>query len=563
MSYLADGLIRREVNLVIQVVGPLCVRGRGGLDYTPKGRKACALLALLALAPDYRRPRAWLQDKLWSDRGQKQGSDSLRQTLAEIRRAFGAERGGVQSDRTMIWLDGSRVAVENTTAGKPNPEWQDERALLEGLEVIRDPEFENWLRDQRTRFETGLEKDELQIVGISAVDETASATGPARLQLVLQRPSEVQSEKDMMLAHGLADTIAKTLSEIGTVDVVDLRRDQNQPPQLTRRCMGLSLQAGVVHGPEGASWRIQLSDPRDGGLVWATSARQDNVNALNMDEPELLRQLNLVVDVVITRLLARFSEHDPGRMATALCHQGIQHLIRLGRKNFLLADQFFQHAFELEPRGIYLAWRAYVRTFLLVERHFSCRQTLTEETLDFIRRALEREPHNSYVASFAAHVQSVMSRSYVAAYEFAQRSIQLNKANPLGWACLGIAECYLGQTKAGYRHTVMAREISGTGPFRFQVDAWSCIAASILGDFERAIWFGEASHALAPNYAPPLRYLSALYLSHNQEERSQEALQKMQAIEPDFSYDRLRDKSYPSAGLHRSGLLERLPGRQV
>jgi hypothetical protein len=40
-----------------------------------------------------------------------------------------------------------------------------------------------------------------------------------------------------------------------------------------------------------------------------------------------------------------------------------------------------------------------------------------------MHRALETESHNSYVAGLSAHVQTMMRRSYVVAYELAERSI--------------------------------------------------------------------------------------------------------------------------------------------
>ena len=41
------------------------------------------MLAMLAVAPGGRRERRWLQYKLWSERGEREGAASLRQTLAE------------------------------------------------------------------------------------------------------------------------------------------------------------------------------------------------------------------------------------------------------------------------------------------------------------------------------------------------------------------------------------------------------------------------------------------------------------------------------------------------
>jgi len=249
--------------------------------------------------------------------------------------------------------------------------------------------------------------------------------------------------------------------------------------------------------------------------------------------------------------------------AANLCYSGILHLFRLGKMNFETADRLFSCAFEMERRGIYLAWRAYLRTFLLAERQYTCRQTIEAEAFDFMHRALELEPHNSYVAGLSAHVQAMMRRSYVAAYELAERSIQLNHANPIGWACLGIAKSYLGKSEEGFHHTLLARTIAGSAPFRYQIDALSCIAGTMAGELEKAVHLAEASHALAPTFAPPLRYLSALYAHEGKHDLSFEMVRKLQASEPDFSYDKLRDKAYPAAGLHRTSIIDSLPARQI
>jgi len=51
-------------------------------------RKAQAILAYLALAPDYTVPRARLVHLLWSERGEEQARSSLRQALAALRKGL-------------------------------------------------------------------------------------------------------------------------------------------------------------------------------------------------------------------------------------------------------------------------------------------------------------------------------------------------------------------------------------------------------------------------------------------------------------------------------------------
>src|SRR5258707_13655009 len=102
-----------QPELRISVIGAFRVLAHDGEDLTPRGRKARALLAILALTPGRRRSRPALQDKLWSDRGPEQGAASLRQTLTEIRRALGeGYRDCLVSDLRGVGLAMDQVAVD-------------------------------------------------------------------------------------------------------------------------------------------------------------------------------------------------------------------------------------------------------------------------------------------------------------------------------------------------------------------------------------------------------------------------------------------------------------------
>jgi len=570
MSVTGGVALRKEAKLTLFTVGPFRVIGADGQDLTPKGRKACGLLALLALAPNHRRPRAWLQDKLWSDRGPEQGAGSLRQALYEIRHAFGPMSDCLIADKTMVALDDRYVAIDHrhvaieeasrrTRIGAPTP--ADEVELFEGLDIA-DPEFEDWLRDERQQFAPEEQGERSGAGRDQQHDEPMRGSARMqRLQLALEPVGQAASFQDQIIAYCLTDLVAKTISELGTIDVLDFRGGAAQSQPLVSE-HALALQAGVAVDPAGTTWRMILADAAEKRVLWSTGSRQEG-GKLDIGDPALLREMNQIVDAALSGFLTKPDAGAEQRIATLLCQRGIQHLFKLGRDNMALADQLFARAFEMEPRGIYLAWRAYLRTYLLAERLTNDRQVASDEALAFMHQALEMEPRNSFVAGFSAHVHSIVRRSYVAAYELAQRSIQLNRANPMGWACLGIAECHLGKATVGFEHTLIARELAGTTPLRFQVDGLACLAGSMADDVDRSIWLGEACHALAPTFKPPLRYLSALYLLRGEEQQSEEMIRRLRVLEPEFSYEMLREVSYPAASLRRSKLLERIPSRQV
>jgi len=132
----------------LRLVGPLTLITADGTDITPKGKRAKAILALLALSPAGVRSRRWVQDKLWSERGPENGAASLRQEISAMRRAFKAARVDILvGDRDTLRLDRNLVHLD-TDDSSILVHGED---LLEGLD-IRDPEFEDWLRTERMRY---------------------------------------------------------------------------------------------------------------------------------------------------------------------------------------------------------------------------------------------------------------------------------------------------------------------------------------------------------------------------------------------------------------------------
>ena len=126
------------------------------------GRKERALLAVLAMPPGEPRSRDKLAALLWSDRGDKQARDSLKQAVLRLRKSFGsahplpmlADRASLTLDRAAVCVDvqefeqligeGTRDAVERATTLYHGD-------LLDGLDV-RDVAFEEWLLFERERL---------------------------------------------------------------------------------------------------------------------------------------------------------------------------------------------------------------------------------------------------------------------------------------------------------------------------------------------------------------------------------------------------------------------------
>jgi TolB-like protein/DNA-binding SARP family transcriptional activator/lipoprotein NlpI len=125
-------------------------------------RKAEVLLAYLALTPGLRHPRERLINLLWSDRGEEQARNSLRQCLSSIKKSLGDVADlMLQVDRTTVSLipelididvhEFERLAAEGDYESLTTAANLYQGEFLEGIS-IRDALCQEWLDSERARF---------------------------------------------------------------------------------------------------------------------------------------------------------------------------------------------------------------------------------------------------------------------------------------------------------------------------------------------------------------------------------------------------------------------------
>jgi len=237
------------------VDGPLRLRNLEGTDVTPRGKKTRGLLALLAFSKEFRRSRSWLQDKLWSDRGQEQAASSLRQSLSELRKCLDMRADELLTENGCVQLNPDAFVV-NTD------EITDPESVLEDLD-IRDAEFENWLRDLRAGFG-----------GISRPQPTRQKARACRPTVVFGIHHLADDPLGLM-AMLKADTV-RSLLEVGGVNVVEL--DQPGSPATSIDGPGLFVRLNALNIADAASVRASIETLSGSYTIWQStivSVRQD------------------------------------------------------------------------------------------------------------------------------------------------------------------------------------------------------------------------------------------------------------------------------------------------
>ena len=348
-----------ERDLELRLIGPVRLFRRDGVDLTPKGRKAQGLLALLGVSPQYRRTRSWLQDKLWSDRGAEQGGASLRQELAGLRRALGASSGCLLTEAGWVGLDPAKVHVSL----EPDPEDWDLTGtppeFAAGLDIA-DPEFEDWIRDQRAALEETFAARPARPVA-SRIARIAPPPDPAELTpsiavMPLECFSEVPGSE--FVATGIALDVVGRITRYRRVDVIAYASTLAIAPlRLTPREIGQRLgvryivQGGVRLGRTRMRLDVSLIDAATEKVLWSEIYDRSFEDIFEVEADVAISLTSGIMVEIEQQELARVRARDPRSLdAYGLCMRALDDMLQLNRAGCDSALDLFTRAEEREQR---------------------------------------------------------------------------------------------------------------------------------------------------------------------------------------------------------------------
>ena len=229
----------------IRLLGPPKIESPGAAPPQPKGRKAWAVLAYLALQPDGI-SRSRTAALLFPDAADPLGA--LRWNLSELRRTLGGVAISGNPLRVAFLPPWRCDAVD--LVASPNGHDLDPRRfdgqLLEGLSFADSPVFESWLADQRYRLENCVQSllYEASLAALAA-GTPADAVELARLAL----------RRDPFHADCTA-VLVKALVALG--EHRRAREEVTKCADLYHRELGLPLPAEVRHALSAA---VPTADP--------------------------------------------------------------------------------------------------------------------------------------------------------------------------------------------------------------------------------------------------------------------------------------------------------------
>ena len=513
----------------IQLNGPFRIFDDQGRDVTPKGIKERGLLALLLLSPGQRRTRAWLQDKLWSERSPEQASGSSRQALSNMRKSLGSLGEHIHSDRSAVWIE-PIISLDDGF----DPAMGE---MLDDID-IDDPEFSDWLRTLRMQ-------QDAQPVAPAFVAPRPPLRAHRSIALIC-RTDRSGTTRGAFILRSLSQRIAVGVGLLGDLDVIEIDAEDrfvadDQPlVRVDLECLDDSEAAFVL---------MRVTAEPNNRIIWSGRLSVFASIAELWDSEDVARAINRAVQAVADTV-----SKSPNLAAMAAINRAIRRIYEFDRSGLAKADELLRGALDSDLRGPALAWRGFVR----LTEQLEFRETDTKkraEAMDFAEEAQKIAPDHPVVLSLVSQIMLRLTDDPSGAHYFAARAIAQDETNP--YALDALCQTLILQRRFAEANLVADKALKNASglPHSFSWDLLASFTALSVENMEGALDLALACHRKMPFYRPALRYMTAISCLMKQPENAMHYAGQLRRLEPDFKLQNLLNDAYPVGTLRDLGLI--------
>lgn len=521
---------KQHIMLRIRLFGAFHASDAAGAQLRITSTKQCAMLALLATAPNGKRTRPWLQDTLWSLSGPDLGRASLRRALSDLRQRLGgifAEVFEVSNDAIRLRLD--RIEVIGTPA---------DGAFLEGIDIPEEG-FEDWLTQQRQAATAGLPRRHApQGIALNLQDRLRPSV--AILPFVVAQTGDV----DGFLGDMVAEEATRALSRVKSFDVIShlsCRNVDSRNVGMAELRQSLDLDYVVCGSLRQTNDRFRVDadfvDTSSGRLRWSQTFHGQKT-AFFEGEQELINELagSVARSIFETSVELAASRPLPDVQSHALLISSIALMHRQDLASFARARMQIEELIRRVPDNAILhSWlgKWYV---LCVAQGWSTHITAdSQKARECTDRALSLNPGCAFSLAINGFVQSNLLKRFDTALDRFDQVISVDQSNAMAWLLKGMLHAFMDQGERAVEYTDRARFLSPLDPSGYLFDTLSATARLSHKDYDGALRLADRSLSANKNHTSTLRVRTIALHGLDRMDEARGAAQELLRREPNLT----------------------------
>lgn len=496
-----------------------------GENLTPKSLKAQACIALLATSPNLERSRAWLCDRLWSDRAPDQARGSLRQVLTTIRHALGDNEKAMQANRTSVRLDPTMVSVVR----------DDREEFLEGMDIA-DEEWNDWLRDKRAELNYPGQPVPTEILTPGRPIQT-----PRKIEVVLTG-SNSSKDDEVFIGGSLIEMLSRNLSETSGIEA-----SLGNP---SRDALRLRLMSRTFD--DGAAIAASLSEMPAHRYIWATQIETESKFPKIMADKKVYGLLFKALDAIGLAYMEKAgAEANDGNVigpTLAAAHQ----ILSYDLDKIETACDTLHKICQCEAFPPAFGWLLFAIRANFYENALNPKYCL-EEIEEICERALQCGYSNAFVVSAVSAVYMRLLNRFDEGTSLAHRAFKLAPSNPFAIDALASA-FYMGEMiEKGYLLSRAAAILSSETSFSSFFAMSQCVGATLYGRLDEAKNLAVSASAVSPQLRSAWRFRLALAANSGELSEAELCKRMLERYERNFDVGRMvHDPDYPVQSIRAS-----------
>lgn len=356
---------------------------------------------------------------------------------------------------------------------------------------------------------------------------------------------------DAQVLHSLiADEIAVQLSAHDSLDVISRMSTRHasgvEPAALLRRLgadYGICGSCAQIGGRVVAT--LELVFAPDQRVVWSDTL------ATTLDE--LVAEPATFLQGLCRSVMEAIEVHETGRARSlplaslgsySLLIGGVRLMHRLSRADFERARDILETLVGRHPR--HPDGYAWLAKWYILELHQGWSADARASSglaHDMARRALDHDDRCSVAMVVSGMVKTFSDRRLDDAEAIYTATLDAHPNDALAWLLKGMVHAFRGEGAQAVQHARRASELSPLDPIRYYFDSLGASAEAAAGNYEQAVLLAQRSLRANAMHASTLRILTIAYAMLDRMPEARRVVQKMLALEPDFSVERFLARS--------------------